>query len=99
VKQLYRMIAALVLLVVVLTTCVPAMDQPQTSYDESDTSITIGTPQVSVRHEIAPMATSVQAPVEYQVQPIVKPEQVMFVEPAPRPAARVTLAIFCSLLC
>lgn len=100
-KQFYRVIAQIGLLVVMLTTCVPATDLPETSFDESDTSITIGIPQVSVRHELAPMATSVQVPVHNSIQPVSKPEHVTVNETdvAPRPATRVTLALFGSFLC
>jgi hypothetical protein len=99
VKQFHRIIAQLGLLAILLAACMPAFDLPDTSFDESDTSITIGIAQVSVPYEPVPVPASISQPLHNVVQPIEEPEHTSFVHPTARLAAGVSLALLGSFLC
>lgn len=98
-KQFHRIIAQLGLLAIMLTACVPAMDLPDTSVDESDTSITIGIAHVSVPYEAVSVSDSMSQPLHNLIQPAAEPEHTSFVHPTARLAAGVTLALLGSFLC
>ena len=99
VKPFHRVIAQLGLLAILLAACVPALDLPETSFDESDTSITIGIADVSVPHEPVSVSDSMSQPLHNLIQPIAKPEHTSFVHPTARLAAGVTFALLGSFLC
>ena len=99
VKQFHRIIAQLGLLAILLTACVPALDLPDTSFDESDTSITIGIAHVSAPYEPVSVSASISQPLHKVIQPVETPEHASFVHPLARLAAGVTLALLGAFLC
>jgi hypothetical protein len=99
VKQFYRIIAQLGLLAILLAACMPAFDLPDTSFDESDTSITIGIAHVSAPYEPVSVSASMSQPLHNLNQPIAEPEHTSFVYPTTRLAAGVALALLGSFLC
>lgn len=99
VKRFHRIIAQLGLLAILLTACVPALDLPETPFDESDTSITIGIAHVSVPYEPGSVSDSMSQPLRNLIQHAAEPEHTSFVHPTARLAAGVTLALLGSFLC
>lgn len=93
------MIARFGLVVVMFLTLVPAVDLPETSFDESDTSINIAVPQPLNRNQLAPASLSAQVPVPHWIPPRTRPERVLLADSAQRPGTRVALALLCTFLC
>jgi hypothetical protein len=94
-----KMIANIGLLVMMLVASVPAVDLPDTAFDESETPINVAISQTPSQVETLPVSRSTQIPVRNWTRPSIRPERVPLANFEQWPGTRLALALFCTLLC